>query len=48
VIRWRSREDWQGISAKRLDELERRFREAVPEDAWELLETRSYEAVGPG
>lgn len=31
VIRWRSREDWEGIPKERLEELERRFRSELPE-----------------
>lgn len=42
VIRWDREEDWQGIAKERLDELDRRFREAVPEDGWERVEVRSY------
>lgn len=45
VVRWRSEEDWKGIPQEHLDELDRRFGEEVPEDAWELLETRAYQVV---
>ena len=44
VIRWKREEDWQGMPKERLDDLDRRFREAVPE-GWELAETLSYEVV---
>ena len=44
VIRWESEEDWQGMPKERQDDLDRRFREAVPE-GWELVETRSYEVA---
>lgn len=44
VIRWRSEEDWKGMPKERMDDLDRRFREAVPE-GWELVETRSYEVA---
>lgn len=44
VIRWQSEEHWKGIPQERLDELDSRFREAVPE-GWELVETRSYEVA---
>jgi uncharacterized protein (TIGR03792 family) len=42
VIRWRSEEDWKAVAQERLDDLERRFREAVSKDDWELVETRSF------
>lgn len=44
VIRWQSEEDWKGMPTERMDDLDRRFREAVPE-GWDLVETRSYEVV---
>lgn len=44
VIRWRREEDWKGMPKERQDDLDRRFREAVPE-GWELVETRSYEVA---
>ena len=44
VIRWRSEEDWKGMPKERQDDLDRRFREAVPE-GWELVEPRSYEVA---
>jgi uncharacterized protein (TIGR03792 family) len=44
VIRWRREEDWQGMPKERQDDLDRQFREAVPE-GWELVETRSYEVA---
>ena len=45
MVRWRSEEDWKGIPKDRLEELTRRFGEAVPEDDWERIETCSYEVV---
>ena len=44
VIRWQREEDWKGMPKERQDDLDRRFREAVPE-GWELIETRSYEVA---
>ena len=44
VIRWNREEDWKEMPKERLDDLDRRFREAVPE-GWELVETRSYEVA---
>jgi uncharacterized protein (TIGR03792 family) len=44
VIRWRSEEDWQGMPQERMDELDRRFRAALPE-GWEVAEMRSYRVV---
>ena len=44
VIRWHSHEHWKGMPKERMDDLDRRFREAVPE-GWELVETRSYEVA---
>ncbi len=44
VIRWRREEDWKGMPRERQDDLDRRFREAVPA-GWELVETRSYEVA---
>lgn len=44
VIRWESEEEWKGMPKERQDDLDRRFREAVPE-GWELVETRSYEVA---
>ena len=44
VIRWRREEDWKGMPKERQDDLDRQFREAVPE-GWELVETRSYEVA---
>ncbi len=44
VIRWKREEDWKEMSKERLDDLDRRFREAVPE-GWEWVETRSYEVA---
>jgi uncharacterized protein (TIGR03792 family) len=41
VIRWRSEEDWKGMPKERMDELDRRFRAALPE-GWEVAEIRSY------
>jgi uncharacterized protein (TIGR03792 family) len=46
IIRWRSEEDWKGIPKERLDELDRRFRTALPE-GWEMAEMRSYRVVRP-
>lgn len=44
VIRWESEGDWKGMPKERQDDLDRQFREAVPE-GWELVETRSYEVA---
>lgn len=44
VIRWKREEDWKGMPRERQDDLDRRFRQAVP-DGWELVETRSYEVA---
>jgi uncharacterized protein (TIGR03792 family) len=44
VIRWRSEEDWEGMPKERIDELDRRFRTALP-DGWEMAEMRSYRVV---
>ncbi len=44
VIRWQSEDDWKGMPKERQDDLDRQFREAVPE-GWELVETRSYEVA---
>lgn len=44
VIRWESEEAWKGIPEERLQELERRFREHLP-DSHEIVETRSYRPV---
>lgn len=46
VIRWRSRGDWQGVPPERLAELERRFREAFPDEAHERVECKSFEVAG--
>lgn len=48
LIRWRSREDWEGIPEDRLRHLEERFRREVPEDAWEVVECRAYEPSSAG
>ncbi|HWM94286.1 MAG TPA: TIGR03792 family protein [Thermoanaerobaculia bacterium] len=40
LIRWRSREDWEGMPKDRLAELEERFRREVPD--WEVVECRAY------
>jgi uncharacterized protein (TIGR03792 family) len=44
VIRWKSEKDWKGMPKERMDDLDRRFREAVPE-GWAWIETRSYEVA---
>lgn len=44
VIRWKHKDHWKGMPRDRQDDLDRRFREAVPE-GWELVETRSYEVA---
>ena len=44
VIRWRSEEEWQGMPAERLAEVEQRFRSEVQE-GFELLESRSYRSI---
>jgi uncharacterized protein (TIGR03792 family) len=44
VIRWQSEDHWKRMPKERQDDLDRRFREAVPE-GWELVETRSYEVA---
>lgn len=46
VIRWRSREDWEGMPAERIQELEERFRREVPD--WEMVECRAYEPCFAG
>jgi uncharacterized protein (TIGR03792 family) len=46
IIRWRSEEDWKGMPKERKDELDRRFRAALPE-GWEVAEMRSYRVVRP-
>lgn len=45
VVHWRSREHWKGIAQERLDELGRRFSEAVPAEHWERIEIRCYEVL---
>jgi uncharacterized protein (TIGR03792 family) len=44
IIRWRSEEDWKGMPKERMDELDRRFRSALPQ-GWEVAEMRSYRVV---
>ena len=44
VIRWRSEEEWQGIPAERLAEVEQRFRSEVQEGV-EILESRSFRSI---
>jgi uncharacterized protein (TIGR03792 family) len=44
VIRWEKEEDWKEMPKEWMDDLDRRFREVVPE-GWELVETRSYEVA---
>ena len=44
VIRWRGRREWKGGPGERLEGLERRFREEVP-DGWEMAGTRVYEVA---
>lgn len=44
VIRWASDEDWKGIPAGRLEALERRFRERMPE-GHETVETRAFRVM---
>ena len=39
VIRWRSEEEWKGILQERLEDLEKRFRRAVPEEGYEMVES---------
>lgn len=46
LIRWRSREDWEGIPAERLRETEERFRREAPD--WEVVECRAYEPCSAG
>jgi len=48
VIRWRSRDHWEGIPDERLKEMEERFRREVPDDAREVLECRAYEPSSAG
>jgi uncharacterized protein (TIGR03792 family) len=45
LVRWRSEEEWKSIPQERLDDLTRRFSEAFPEEAWERIETCSYEVA---
>lgn len=47
VIRWRSERDWTSIPGERLEELERRFREHLPE-GHELVEMRVFEVEMDG
>jgi uncharacterized protein (TIGR03792 family) len=47
VIRWASERDWQAIPAARLEELERRFRERLPE-GHETVETRAFRVTPAG
>lgn len=44
VIRWRSREDWEGTPG--VEELEERFAREAPE--WEMVECRAYEPCSAG
>lgn len=46
LIRWRSREEWQDIPPERLEELERRFRREIPDEAHEVIECKAYDVVG--
>lgn len=41
VIRWESEEAWKGVSRERLDALDRRFREEVP-DGHEIVDSGVY------
>lgn len=41
VIRWRSEEDWKGVAAGRLAELESRFRNGLPE-GHEIVELKTF------
>lgn len=41
VIRWESEEAWKGIPRERLDGLERRFREEVP-DGHEIVDSGTF------
>ena len=45
IIRWREEADWKGMPQERQDALDRRFREAFPENEWELVETRSFQVA---
>src|ERR1044071_2163556 len=42
VIRWESERHWKGIAEERLEELERRFHERMP-DGHEQVEVRAFE-----
>jgi uncharacterized protein (TIGR03792 family) len=45
VIRWRSERHWKGIPEERLEDLERQFRERMPE-GHERIEMRAFEVKG--
>lgn len=45
VIRWESRERWEGMTRERLDAIEERFRRELP-SGHEIVETRAYEVAG--
>lgn len=45
VIRWESREHWEGIPKERLDAIEERFRRELA-SGHEIVETRAYEVAG--
>lgn len=45
VIRWESERHWKGIPGERVEELERHFRERVPE-GHEVAEMRAFEVRG--
>lgn len=45
MIRWRSEQDWKEIPEARLEDLERQFRERMPE-GHERVEMRAYEVRG--
>lgn len=44
VIRWESRERWEGMAQERLDAIEERFRRELP-SGHEIVETRAYEVA---
>lgn len=44
VIRWESREHWEGVSQERLDAIEERFRRELA-SGHEIVETRAYEVA---
>jgi uncharacterized protein (TIGR03792 family) len=44
VIRWESRERWEGVSRERLDAIDERFRRELA-SGHEIVETRAYEVA---